>query len=66
MREPARRRRSQCRRADEKLAGLTFATAQALDGGEPSRSDAGWCNRDFWLSIGLAICVSLVWLYFRG
>lgn len=52
--------------SDEKLAGLTFATAQALDGGELTRSDSAWLRKDLWLSIGLVICVGLVWLFFRG
>ncbi|MDX1583065.1 MAG: sodium:solute symporter [Thermoanaerobaculia bacterium] len=54
--------------SDEQLAGLTFATASAgaekLDVG--LESDPAWKRRDLWLSILLAICVGIVWLYFRG
>jgi SSS family solute:Na+ symporter len=54
---------------DEKLAGLTFATAalSARREGEPAvASDPAWRRKDFWLSILLVICVAMVWLYFRG
>jgi hypothetical protein len=56
---------------DAKLAGLTFATAKAA---QPGAEQAGrklvsnplWRRRDVWLSILLAGCVGLVWLYFTG
>ena len=56
---------------DAKLAGLTFATAKVA---RPDAEQAGrklasaplWRRRDVWLSIVLAGCVSLVWLYFTG
>ncbi len=54
---------------DERLAGLTFATAEKPSAGAaaPSAlaSSAAWRRRDFWWSVGLAACVGLVWLYFR-
>jgi SSS family solute:Na+ symporter len=56
---------------EAKLAGLTFATADAAQpGGAPAgqklASDPLWRRRDVWLSIVLAGCVGLVWLYFTG
>ena len=56
---------------DDKLAGLTFATAAALhpggeEVGERLVSDSAWRRTDVWLSVVLAICVGLVWLYFSG
>jgi SSS family solute:Na+ symporter len=53
------------------LAGLTFATARAPHAGaraeaRRSESDPLWRRRDVWLSIALAVCVILVWLYFSG
>jgi SSS family solute:Na+ symporter len=56
---------------DEKLAGLTFATARAPQAVGPvdarrTASDPLWRRRDVWLSIVLAGCVVLVWLYFSG
>ena len=53
---------------DEKLAGLTFATAEAVhpDGYVPPPSDPAWRRRDLGLSIVLVACVGLVWLYFSG
>jgi len=53
------------------LAGLTFATARAPHAGAQgearrSASDPLWRRRDVWLSIALAVCVILVWLYFSG
>jgi SSS family solute:Na+ symporter len=56
---------------EEKLAGLTFATARAphAGGGPAGRrtaSDPLWRRRDVWLSLVLAGCVVLVWLYFSG
>ncbi len=56
---------------DDKLAGLTFATAAA-----PARGDAAvvarlaskpaWRRKDLWLSVLLAACVGMVWLFFTG
>ncbi len=53
---------------DEKLAGLTFATAEMPhpEGGEVPPSDPAWRRKDLWLSVVLAICVGLVWIYFSG
>jgi SSS family solute:Na+ symporter len=55
---------------DAKLAGLTFATAKTRTGAEHGvqklASDPLWRRRDLWLSILLAGCVCLVWLYFSG
>ncbi|MDH3297889.1 MAG: hypothetical protein OEM96_06390 [Gemmatimonadota bacterium] len=53
---------------DEKLAGLTFATAadgtpETNRGLEP---DPKWRRRDVFLSILLVIAVAMVWLAFRG
>jgi SSS family solute:Na+ symporter len=57
--------------SEERLAGLTFATADAPhpEGtGDDRRlvSDSAWRRRDLWLSVVLVICVGLVWLFFRG
>jgi solute:Na+ symporter, SSS family len=55
----------------ERLAGLTFATANegsGVPGGpgdELSRSDPAWRRKDFWFSVVLVVCVALVWLCFR-
>jgi SSS family solute:Na+ symporter len=53
--------------AEEKLAGLTFATATAdVTGGEASvDSNPAWRRRDAMLSILLVVAVALVWLTFR-
>jgi SSS family solute:Na+ symporter len=56
---------------DSKLAGLTFATAKAAQPGAQQAgrklvSDPLWRRRDVWLSIALAACVGLVWVYFTG
>jgi SSS family solute:Na+ symporter len=56
---------------DDKLAGLTFATAAAPAAGDASvaarlASAAAWRRKDLWLSVLLAACVGLVWLYFTG
>jgi SSS family solute:Na+ symporter len=53
---------------EEKLAGLTFATAKVprVGGGPELEADPAWRRRDLWLSVALVICVCLVWLYFRG
>jgi len=54
--------------SDEKLAGLTFATA--AQGGSDARqglaSDSRWRRRDVFFSILLVIAVGMVWLMFRG
>jgi len=53
--------------SNEKLAGLTFATAAAGGGGDPDPklvSDPIWQRRDIWLSVLLVICVMMVWLVF--
>jgi SSS family solute:Na+ symporter len=54
--------------SDDKLAGLTFATAEMPHpgAGEVPASDPLWRRRDLWLSVILAACVGLVWLYFNG
>jgi SSS family solute:Na+ symporter len=53
---------------DDKLAGLTFATAAsgARGRGGDLGSDPGWRRRDSALSILLIVAVALVWLIFRG
>ena len=54
--------------SDERLAGLTFATA-AAPGGDPDRgleSSPRWRRHDVLLSALLIIAVALVWLSFRG
>jgi SSS family solute:Na+ symporter len=55
---------------DAQLAGLTFATAEVGTGdskpGRSAASDRRWRRRDLWLSVVLAACVGLVWLYFTG
>jgi SSS family solute:Na+ symporter len=55
---------------DAQLAGLTFATAEVGTGdskpGRRAASDRRWRRRDIWLSVVLAACVGLVWLYFTG
>ena len=50
------------------LAGLTFATASEASASDPGMapSDPAWKRRDFWFSVGLALCVAAVWIYFRG
>ncbi|MDH3786602.1 MAG: Na+/glucose cotransporter, partial [Acidobacteriota bacterium] len=52
---------------DEKLAGLTFATATggAPGTGRELRSSPAWRRRDRYLSILLVVMVALVWLVFR-
>jgi SSS family solute:Na+ symporter len=54
--------------SDDKLAGLTFATAEMPHpgAGEVPASDPLWRRRDLWLSVILAACVGLVWLFFNG
>jgi SSS family solute:Na+ symporter len=56
---------------DERLAGLTFATAAAPAAGDAVtaarlRSAPAWRRKDLWLSVLLAACVGMVWLFFRG
>jgi SSS family solute:Na+ symporter len=46
----------------EKVAGLTFATKSA----EGATSDPKWRQTDKILSMGLIVCVAVVWWYFRG
>lgn len=52
--------------SDTKLAGLTFATADAGSGetDELVKSDPAWKRRDVILSVILVICVGLVWIWF--
>ena len=45
---------------DEKVAGLTYATATKTE------SDPVWRRKDVLLLIILAIVVGLVWVYFTG
>jgi len=54
--------------SDDKLAGLTFATARtSATSSEPGMvSNPIWRRRDLWLSLVLVACVCLVWLTFRG
>ncbi len=53
--------------SDEKLAGLTFATPEPLEGAVvPVRSDPVWRRRDLWLSLLLVMAVLAVWLTFTG
>ncbi len=54
--------------SDDQLAGLTFATAELPHAGaaELPASEPVWRRRDLWLSILVAACVALVWLYFTG
>ena len=51
--------------SDEKLAGLTFATASAGAGGS-AESNPIWRRNDLLLSILLIAAVALVWISFRG
>lgn len=52
----------------EHLAGLTFATAEQTTEATPdlAPSDPAWKRTDLWLSVGVVICVGLVWIYFTG
>ena len=54
--------------SDEKLAGLSFATAAGGRGAAADRleSDPRWRRRDVILSIVLVAAVALVWLASRG
>ncbi len=51
-----------------KLAGLTFATAAETSEATPDLAPSmpAWRRRDLWLSLLVAACVGLVWLYFTG
>ena len=53
--------------SNEKLAGLTFATADAGGGDSQDmlKSDPAWKRKDLWLSVILVACVMAVWLAFR-
>ena len=55
---------------EDKLAGLTFATARAghSEGDEDGRliSKPVWRRRDVWLSVAVVVCVACVWLVFTG
>jgi SSS family solute:Na+ symporter len=46
---------------DPKVAGLTFTTQEPAAG---LPSDRRWRRRDLLLSLGLVVCVGLVWIYF--
>ncbi len=46
--------------SDEKLSGLTYATSDKVEG------DPVWRRTDIILSVVLAVCVALVWIYFTG
>ncbi len=52
----------------DKLAGLTFATADESTEATPdlAPSDPAWRRKDAWLSVLVVICVAAVWLYFTG
>jgi SSS family solute:Na+ symporter len=57
----------------DKVRGLTYGTADEsvidVDRGEISaivESDPAWLKLDVWLSIGLAIAVGALWVYFVG
>ncbi len=53
--------------SDDRLAGLTFATAsRATTAGEGPPSSPEWRRRDVFLSVALVVAVALVWLTFRG
>jgi SSS family solute:Na+ symporter len=45
---------------DEKVAGLTYATATKTE------SDSIWRRKDVLLSIILAVVVGIIWIFFRG
>ncbi|MGH9361632.1 MAG: sodium:solute symporter, partial [Thermoanaerobaculia bacterium] len=51
---------------EQELAGLTFATATSATPGNVAPSRAAWRRLDVILSILLAACVGLVWLFFTG
>ncbi len=50
------------------LRGLTFATAEETTEETPDLepSDPAWKRQDFFLSVGVVLCVALVWIYFTG
>ena len=51
-----------------RLAGLTFATAGESNEqtSDLERSSPAWRRRDVWLTVLVALCVALVWIYFTG
>jgi SSS family solute:Na+ symporter len=53
--------------SDSRLAGLTFATAEhPAAASTTSASDPVWRRKDVMLSVLLALCVGLIWIYFSG
>ncbi len=50
---------------EPRLAGLTFSTADAVPGSQVE-TDHIWRQKDLRLSVGLLICVGLIWVYFTG
>ena len=52
--------------SDVQLAGLTFQTVEPRDPGERAPRHQRWTRIDLYLSIGVALCVAAVWLYFTG
>jgi SSS family solute:Na+ symporter len=53
--------------SDSRLAGLTFATAEhPAAAPTTSGSDPAWRRKDVMLSVLLALCVGLIWIYFSG
>ncbi len=53
--------------SDSRLAGLTFATAKhPAAAPTASDSDPVWRRKDLMLSVLLALCVGLIWIYFSG
>lgn len=51
--------------SEEQTSGLTVGTLRPLAGIESSVSVA-WRRKDRLLSIGLVICVAIIWIYFSG
>ena len=52
----------------DKLAGLTFATAEETTADTPdlAPSEPAWKRRDLWWSVLVVACVAAVWIYFTG
>ena len=50
---------------EPRLAGLTFSTVDAISGSEFEANHI-WQRKDLRLSVGLLICVGLIWVYFTG